>query len=722
MRAVKRILFPGNLCLISHIGRYFIPYSWRNHPDSILLSCLFLFISITVCGNSQPVLSAVVNEESEYLFSLPLEELLAVKVTVATGAPQRSIDAPGIISIITDKDIAYWGHQSVAEAINTLPGIYCIDDGLSPNCGMRGINGGFRGYSKVIKVMINGQPVSFRSDSNNYLGPELLPISVVERIEVIRGPVSAVYGANAYLGVVNIITKRAEDRSTGELRLTHDGYGDYLSLNYQRSRSNMNSTLSLSTAALDRSGSQIPEDLPSRSLFISGTTTQEDISRPYSWFGQVDFDFGHHMMEVNTHYSRLDSKANLVDFGRFAEIGELGTNVRFSVENWYIQAKDRWRWRENMKFDFSIAYGEGQPSDVEKLDVGLTNSYPARDFGFEALDLVAEALWDITDLHHLTLGVDYSEDDEKLFEAFDVDRRSGIRTQRAAPQSNKTLYNVGFYVQYIGELSEKAGLTMNVRQDDQNIYGQNSSYRAGAIYKINDSVSTKLLFGTSFKAPAAVQLYGQPLFDGEVTGNVFLKEEKANTLEAQLNCLLTENINWSINVYRMEVDDQVELVLRGANQTPENQAEQESTGVESELLWQGNFNSISANIALQESKAQTLDMLGRTITTPSELYPEYTNDVFWKHSLSPQVNFGLHWKYVSPRRATKSNIQINGGEPYQRDDYHLLNLALHYDFNEVHFNLSVKNILDEVYAEPGFSGVDVPGIPRNVQFIVSLAL
>ena len=57
--------------------------------------------------------------------------------------------------------------------------------------------------------MINGQVIAFRSDSTNYLGPELISMQSIERIEIVRGPGSALYGANAFLGVVNIITKDA---------------------------------------------------------------------------------------------------------------------------------------------------------------------------------------------------------------------------------------------------------------------------------------------------------------------------------------------------------------------------------------------------------------------------------------------------------------------------------------------------------------------------------
>ena len=64
----------------------------------------------------------------------------------------------------------------------------------------RGVSGELRGGSRLIKVMVNGHPVSFRSETTNWLNGALVPMDVIDRIEVIRGPGSALYGANAFLG------------------------------------------------------------------------------------------------------------------------------------------------------------------------------------------------------------------------------------------------------------------------------------------------------------------------------------------------------------------------------------------------------------------------------------------------------------------------------------------------------------------------------------------
>lgn len=98
------------------------------------------------------------------LFEMDLQTLMQVKVVTASQQAQEGDEAPATVSVITHYDIQNFHYRSVAEALSQVPGIYCIHDYLSDNCGVRGINGGLRAYSKNLKVMINSQPVSFRSD------------------------------------------------------------------------------------------------------------------------------------------------------------------------------------------------------------------------------------------------------------------------------------------------------------------------------------------------------------------------------------------------------------------------------------------------------------------------------------------------------------------------------------------------------------------------------
>ena len=143
--------------------------------------------------------------------ALDLVSLMSIEVTSASKKSQTIAQAPAVIDTISAAEIREKGFTSVAQALRSLPGFLVTTDHVVPNVAVRGIHGGFRASSRILKVMVNGAPIAFRSTSENLLGPELIPIEAVAAIEVIRGPASALYGANAFLGIVNIITARGEN-------------------------------------------------------------------------------------------------------------------------------------------------------------------------------------------------------------------------------------------------------------------------------------------------------------------------------------------------------------------------------------------------------------------------------------------------------------------------------------------------------------------------------
>ena len=144
--------------------------------------------------------------------SLDLGALLAMDVTVvsATKTAQSLEEAPSIMTVITRQDIERWGYDTVADALKYIVGFYVVDDHITPNLAVRGISGGLRSESGIVKLMLNGHPITYRPTSGNWLGAELIPLSTIQQIEIIRGPASALYGADAFLGIINVITRQGQ--------------------------------------------------------------------------------------------------------------------------------------------------------------------------------------------------------------------------------------------------------------------------------------------------------------------------------------------------------------------------------------------------------------------------------------------------------------------------------------------------------------------------------
>ena len=168
------------------------------------------------------MLSAIKGQD---LSELDLEALLEDVVVTATKSEIGEDRAPAITSVITREEIARWGYQSVDEVLRHVAGVYVVNDHIIPNLAVRGISGGLRSESGLVKVMIDGHSVAFRSTAGHWLGPELVPLSAVQQIEIIRGPVSSLYGADAFLGVINVVTRRPDQMEGGEIGLVANRQG-----------------------------------------------------------------------------------------------------------------------------------------------------------------------------------------------------------------------------------------------------------------------------------------------------------------------------------------------------------------------------------------------------------------------------------------------------------------------------------------------------------------
>lgn len=146
----------------------------------------------------------------ESLWDIPLEELGQIRVvSIASGTETPLDKAAAITSVINADDIAAMGATDLDQVLETVPGLHVnhSDQGFSPKYVFRGITSS---NNPQALLLINGIPATtmmFGNRGNAWGG---MPVKAIERIEVIRGPGSALYGADAYSGVINITTKNHE--------------------------------------------------------------------------------------------------------------------------------------------------------------------------------------------------------------------------------------------------------------------------------------------------------------------------------------------------------------------------------------------------------------------------------------------------------------------------------------------------------------------------------
>jgi outer membrane receptor protein involved in Fe transport len=151
-------------------------------------------------------------QEQVEVGDLALEALLDPTLAAASLHDEQSSAAPAAVFVLSREDLRAGGFRTLAEALRTVPGLFTYSDGFYQYAGVRGL-GVLVDYTTRLLVLIDGHPLNNTLGfAENSLGPDLpVPLFLVERIEVVKGPAGGVYGPTAFLGVVNVVTRSAAD-------------------------------------------------------------------------------------------------------------------------------------------------------------------------------------------------------------------------------------------------------------------------------------------------------------------------------------------------------------------------------------------------------------------------------------------------------------------------------------------------------------------------------
>ncbi len=511
---INKILHKNKNRKVNHIFNFLL----------ITLLCLVLLLplysqdSIKIIQTIQPY-STEEDDDDEILdIGLSLGNMfnLDVKVISATKKLQKLSDAPAIITVITAKQIKDRGYETIAEALNSVPGIDVITDYYQPNLGIRGINSGMRSYSRIVKVMINSQPVSNRSNSDNYLSKSLIPMHLIERIEVIKGPNSALYGADAYLGVVNIITKTGKNVKNGSVSLIGEFKAKNLTYDmniiHGQSIKKIDYILGGSINKTDLSG-LTPMDIPLQNAWkSSGLKTDNFISKPANFYGNFIYNEESWNIAIDGNLQYIDA------YAEFADWAPLTHGNRYNFYNIFIRPRYYKKISDLFDINLSFAYSRLNPvkNEIFMIDI-LNDKIRTREVGYNSFDLKAEGVFNFKEKNYITLGVDFVLD-KHIHQTF----RNSMGLETAPVKTSEypeKFTNFGLYIQTIinpfsfADNDIPFNITSGIRYDHHNIYDRNITWRAAAVYNFWAQNFIKILYGTSFKAPSSAQLFTNQIND-----------------------------------------------------------------------------------------------------------------------------------------------------------------------------------------------------------------
>ena len=604
-----------------------------------------------------------------------------------TKKPELKKNLPTNAVILTEQEIKDIKARNLSEAIKFTEGIIETSNrgSIGSESNIRIRNGG--ASASQVLVMVDGISVNSTSIGSTNLSE--ISIDDVERVEIIRGPFSALYGANALGGVVNIITKKEVEKTEGKISLAGGSFSEQnYGIKFGTRKQNLSTYLTLSRIASD--GYRKNSECDNNNISIHSTYDITDKSK-------INFD------------------------GRYTK---LITGVPGSLKYWdYFNLK--WvSYSDDEKFSSSPHAQQGNEKIYTSLGYSskiYNNSnlkfriYGLRDNGSYFDPDTHPELWIFSkqdkSSRNITFGTDFQYDTVyDITFGGDIHQDEFQQEDKVDPTKNidKKTTNSSVFIQkifYLSDLKTIAGF----RYDHNSVYGGEFNPRLTLIYWLRKNLKLSGNAGSAFRAPTFDDLYWP---DPWTPGNPDLKPEKSWAFDLGLEYSPIEILTGKITIFRSDVSNFIQWAPKPDNPniwTPLNVAKTYSQGVELELK-----HSIIKNILKQkmncvflESKGKIEDeALNSSLKISGKRGGEnfgtllYTPNYRINYQIEHLTNFGLksnlYFEYV-PERYNLDEWNFDGYQEVKIPPYKTLNLTISYRISNIEFFSAIENITEEKY-------------------------
>ena len=397
-------------------------------PQPLKVWATVVFFAICVCvgraraeDSTTPATvpaESIVRKEAgsvKKLTQLSLEELSSIQVDTVVGASrheQKTTEAPSSVSIITQDDIKKYGHRTLSDILNSVRGFYVNYDRGYSYIGVRGFNrpGDYGGRMLLI---VDGHRLNDGVYDTAASGTDFpLDVDLIDRVEIIRGPGSSLYGNNAFFGVINVITRRGRDFDGAELSGSYGSFDTWTGrASYGRRFTNGLEFL-VSGTLLDSAG----QDRLSYPEFVAENLDGGWARNAFASLSYKDFSLqgGFTRRRKDWPTAAYDTVPNSQDPRFFSTDERAWTDLTFKREfgdEWLVMARsyfDRYQYHADYPYDY-----DADPLTRPDLNRDLAIATSG------GLDLsVNKNLWES---HQLTVGGEWRHDFELLQQNWDVD-------------------------------------------------------------------------------------------------------------------------------------------------------------------------------------------------------------------------------------------------------------------------------------------------------------
>ncbi len=695
---------------------------------------LIMCYAVTATAKEAPLSS----DEAELLQMYGGQEM----VSIATGNKLPVGKAPAVASVITAEDIKAMGATDVDEVLEAVPGMHVASSSTSynPIYTMRGV---YTNYNPQMLVLINGISISnlFAGDRNRVWGG--MPVQAISRIEVVRGPGSAVYGADAFSGVINIITKTKNDINGTEVggRVgsfdTYDGWalhGD--------------TWAGFDVAAMleyhDTEGPKSIIDADAQTGFDKLFGTRASLAP-----GPVN-------LQRQNVDARLDLSREHWRFrGGLQSRGNRGNgiNVAQALDSINRSSSDRWNadinydnpdFAEDWDVKAQLSYldtTQEQDTDLVLFPPGAKLPIAANgQIGSPSVALVTfpqgyignpevferharfntSAFYTGFDRHTLRMGGGFNYgtlykaqatqnfgldpttgNPIPLMPNFSLVDVTGTSMNFIQPTDRKNFFA---FLQDEWKLAKDWAFTVGARYDNYSDFGNTINPRTALVWETRYNLTTKLMYGSAFRAPSFSEMY--TINNPAALGNPSLKPETMDTVELAFDYRPRDKLRLGLNIFNYWWKNIIRFVpdVGAPSSTARNTGLQTGYGTELEAEWQA---------------ADTLKLLGNyAYQKPRDTTLNHDAGYSPHHMAYLRANweFMPHWQFTPQAKWIIDRSRVAGDTRPAVTDYTWVDLTLRRKQLAEHWEVafSVRNLLDANARDPSLFGRTSASIPNDL--------
>ncbi len=639
-------------------------------------------------------------------------------VSIATGRQQPRRQAPAVASVVTREDIRALGARTLSDALVGVAGLHVSRSPLNHNpiFTFRGIH---TQYNPQVLLLQNGVPMTsvFVGDRGNFWGG--MSVDNVERIEIIRGPGSALYGADAFAGVINVITRSPDDFSGSEAGMR---VGSFATRDVWASHSGNAGPLrfALHAGSTRTNGHDEAVDFDAQSQIDAALGTRASHAPGAVSLGARGSDLGLDVIAGPWQFRMAMKERHGVETG-VGVASALDPEGHGDNRTW--SAALDWR-ADDLVQDWAF---DARADYLHMTDRSFLHLFPAGALGGAFPDgvigsprkwerhmgLSGSALFGGWKDHVLRIGAGtgkldlYKVQEVKNFVlsfvpgvgVIPVPLESGLTdvTDSAPfirPHERRFSYA---YVQDEWSLARDLTLTAGLRHDRYSDFGHTTNPRLALVWDAGEGAIWKLLYGRAFRAPSFAELYN--INNPVALGNPEVSAEKIETLEAAVSWKARPDLDLATNIYAYTIHD---TLRQEANSDPttgataQNGAGIDGHGMEFEFSWQAApLVKLSGHYALHFARdRETGEEPGSAPRQRAYLQLD------WGAGRGIHVRPRVYWVADRERQTARAGETPDTREPV--DDYVLADVSVMAEnvVPGLDLSLSLLNVADAAAYEP----------------------